>query len=296
LFWWSERPDFGRASYFLHQADWLGFLLHGKLGIGDYHNALKLGYDVENCRYPDWLRSLPFFPLLPEILAPGTPIGTVSAEIARRFHLRADCQVSAGTTDSIAAFLAVGARAVGDAVTSLGSTLVIKLLSDTRVDAARYGIYSHRWGNLWLAGGASNTGGAVLRRFFTDEEIGALSLEIDPARESPLDYYPLLRPGDRFLSDDPLLPPRLEPRPEDDREFLHGLLESIARIEASGYRRLRELGAGDPRRVYTAGGGANNPTWSKIRERHLGVPVLPSARTEAAYGSAWLARESVGGR
>lgn len=64
----------------------------------------------------------------------------------------------AGTTDSIAAFLAAGVDAPGQAVTSLGSTLAIKLLSETRVDDARYGVYSHRLGDSWLVGGASNTG------------------------------------------------------------------------------------------------------------------------------------------
>lgn len=293
LFWYSELPFFPRASHFLHQADWLAFLLHGKPGISDYHNALKLGYDVENLCYPDFLQNLPFFNLLPEVLAPGTVIGTVRAEIARRFDLNADCRVCTGTTDSIAAFLASGARSVGDAVTSLGSTLVIKLLSDTRVDSAKYGIYSHRLGDLWLTGGASNTGGAVLRQFFSDGELARYSLEIDPERESTLDYYPLLQPGDRFPINDPLLPQRLEPRPDDNIEFLHGLLESIARIEALGYQRLQELGASPLQRVYTAGGGAKNPAWCRIRERRLGVPVRLSKRTEAAYGSALLARESV---
>ena len=36
------------------------------------------------------------------------------------------------------------------AVTSLGSTLAIKLLSTVRVDDARYGLYSHRLGDAWL--------------------------------------------------------------------------------------------------------------------------------------------------
>ena len=38
----------------------------------------------------------------------------------------------------------------------------IKLLSKTPVFAPDLGIYSHRIGEQWLAGGASNTGGAVL--------------------------------------------------------------------------------------------------------------------------------------
>ncbi|MCX7592968.1 MAG: FGGY-family carbohydrate kinase [Fischerella sp.] len=293
LLWMSQLPSFREAKYFLHQADWLAFLLHGHLGISDYHNALKLGYDVEVFKYPKWLDQLQIPIYLPKILTPGHPISELRPEIATHYHFPSDCLVCAGTTDSIAAFLASGAKLPGEAVTSLGSTLVLKLLSRTRVEDSRYGIYSHRLGNLWLTGGASNTGGAVLLQFFTDAELESYSREIDAGKESNLDYYPLLKPGDRFPINDPNLPPRLEPRPENPVEFLHGLLESIARIERRGYELLQQLGADRLSRVYTAGGGAANDTWTAIRGRHLQVPVMRPVNTEAAYGTALLAMRGV---
>lgn len=170
----------------------------------------------------------------------------------------------------------------------MGSTLVVKLLSHTRVEDADYGIYSHRLGNLWLTGGASNTGGAVLRQFFSDRELEELSRQIHPQRESPLDYYPLLKKGDRFPINDPHLSPKLEPQPANPVEFLHGLLESIARIEARGYQLLQQLGATPLTCIYTAGGGAKNTTWTTIRERQLQVAIRPPKQTEAAYGTALL--------
>jgi D-ribulokinase len=294
LLWMSLQPSFAEARYFMHQADWLAFLLHGKLGISDYHNALKLGYDVENFRYPEWLEKLQIPIHLPKVVTPGSAIAQLLPEIAAKFGLTEDCLVCAGTTDSIAAFIASGAKLPGDAVTSLGSTLVLKLLSRTRVEDARYGIYSHRLGDLWLTGGASNTGGAVLRKFFTDAELERYSGEIDLEEESGLDYYPLLKIGDRFPINDPNLPPRLEPRPDNPVEFLHGLLESMARIEARGYELLQQLGADKLNRVYTAGGGAANDTWTAIRKRYLQVRVMRSDNTEAAYGTALLAMRGVG--
>ncbi len=290
ILWWAETLIIKQAAYFLHQADWLAFLLHGKLGISDYHNALKLGYDVDNLCYPKWLKQLSIFLLLPQILSPGTPIKPVTLTLIQQFNFPQNCLVCTGTTDSIAAFLASGCQQPGEAVTSLGSTLVLKLLSQTRIEDASYGIYSHRLGNLWLAGGASNTGGSVLSHFFSDQELEQLSQQIDADRESSLDYYPLLKKGDRFPINNPYLTPKLEPRPEDRVAFLHGLLESMARIEALGYQRLQELGATPLTRVYTAGGGAKNLTWQAIRKRHLKVPVLISPQTAAAYGTALLAK------
>ncbi|PSB44656.1 carbohydrate kinase [filamentous cyanobacterium Phorm 6] len=282
-------------TVFLHQADWLAFLLHGKLGISDYHNALKLGFDVDTLCYPNWLVegiAGTATPELPQVVAPGTPVGEVRAQVRSRFGFPRDCTVCAGTTDSIAAFLASGVNSPGEAVTSLGSTLAVKLLSHTRVDDSRYGIYSHKLGDLWLVGGASNTGGAVLRHFFTDAELANYSTQINPEQESLLDYYPLLKKGDRFPINDPNLAPRLEPRPADSVEFLHGLLESIARIEARGYQLLQELGATPLTKVYTAGGGAKNAVWSAIRKRYLKVPVETPVQTAAAYGVALLAMRS----
>ncbi|HYP67047.1 MAG TPA: FGGY-family carbohydrate kinase, partial [Thiobacillaceae bacterium] len=279
-----------RACHACHQADWLTGLLSGRFGTSDYHNALKTGCDPEMLIWPNWMQALPIRPLLPELVAPGASLGRLSAEVARRFTLNPACVVRAGTTDSIAAFMAAGVDQPGEAVTSLGSTLVLKLLSETRADAPEYGVYSHRYGRLWLAGGASNAGAAVFSQYFSDRQLTKLSQQINAEHDSGLDYYPLPNPGERFPVNDPQLLPRLEPRPADDRAFLHGLLESLARIEALGYRRLMELGASRLERVLTAGGGAKNETWRRIRQRALGVPVGTSEHTEAAYGTAMLAR------
>ena len=296
LLWWSRQSFYSQAKFLLHQADWLGFLLHGELGVSDYHNSLKLGYDVMRLCYPEWMADLNVLPLLPKVVAPGTPIAPVPPLVAQRLGLQSECLVCAGTTDSIAAFLASGATAPGEAVTSLGSTLVLKLLSETPVNNERYGIYSHRLGNLWLVGGASNTGGAVLKQFFTEAELQDLSDRIPANQASPWDYYPLTQPGERFPINDPQLSPRLTPRSPDPVEFLHGLLESMARIEARGYELLQTLGATPLRQIYTAGGGAKNSAWTAIRHRQLKVPMLPSAQTEAAYGTALLALRGSSGQ
>jgi D-ribulokinase len=128
--------------------------------------------------------------------------------------LSRNCVVSTGTTDSIAAFLAARTTEPGRAVTSLGSTLALKLVSQVRVDDARFGVYSHRLdggGRRWLVGGASNAGGAVLRQLFSDDDdqqLVALSRDIDPSVPSPLDYYPLPKRGERFPVSDPDMMPR----------------------------------------------------------------------------------------
>lgn len=116
-----------------------------------------------------------------------------------------------------------------------------------------------------------------------------LTPQLQPEVPTGLDYYPLAKPGERFPIADPALPPRVAPRPEDDRRFFQALLEGVAGIEALAYRRLAELGAPRLRRVISVGGGAKNAAWTEIRRRALGVPVTMAKETEASYGAALLA-------
>jgi len=273
---------------------------------------------------------------LPRVLEPGRAVGRLTDAAVKRWGLGVDlpeaqggCQLVLGTTDSIAAFLASGASEPGQAVTSLGSTLAIKLLSRARVDDSARGVYSHRFkpkpeavaaaptdekapksqgqggkhkGALWLVGGASNVGCAVLRQEgFTNEELVRLSLDLDPSEAKPARkyraYYPLPgRPGERFPVNDPAKAPVLEPKPEGypDRdgsraEYLDAILHAITGVEAAGFAALREMGADELREVLTAGGGASNAAWTEMRARRLGVPTARAQNVEASYGLALLA-------
>ena len=294
LLYLSRQTTGGSVAHALHQADWISGRLAARFGVADENNALKMGYDPVRRQWPPWLQALSFNrSLLPDVVPAGTLLGTIDTAIASVLGLAADCVVVSGTTDSNAATLAAGVSSIADAVTSLGSTLVLKVLSEQPVSSSRHGVYSHRIGDRWLTGGASNSGGAVLKRFFSASQLKALSQRIDARQPSPLRYYPLLSPGERFPHNDPDLAPVLEPRPADDTAFLHGLLEGITGIEKAGYDRLAELGAPYPRRVFSSGGGAANDTWRQIRQRVLGVPVLRARQAEAAYGSAMLARNAV---
>ncbi|MDY0049119.1 MAG: FGGY-family carbohydrate kinase [Halothiobacillaceae bacterium] len=291
LLWLLEHARLPASFFLQHQAEWLTGRLLGRYDLGDENNALKLGYDSRTARWPHWLEALSVpRPALPTIHPAGTPLGRIDLQAAKLTGLPADTLVVAGTTDSLAAFLATGAKDEGDAATTLGSTLTLKILSARPVFDPARGVYSHRLLGRWLAGGASNTGGAVLASLFDPLMLEQLSRRIDPRRRSCLDYMPLLRPGERFPVNDPTLAPRLHPRPVDDARFLHGLLDAMARIEAQGYRVLESLGAGTPRRLYTTGGGARNPAWSALRERALGCRLNTPEHDEAAVGAARLAQ------
>ena len=297
LLWLSEQAFASQARYALHQADWIAGRLAGQFGFSDPNNALKSGFDAVQGCWPEWMQHLPrISDWLPKVYSQGQEVCTIDPGIADQFGLPAHTRVIAGTTDSTASFIATGASQVGEAVTALGSTLVLKIIAATPVVNMRFGIYSQPLGKHWLVGGASNSGGAVLQNYFSNEQMLTLEKQLQPNVPTGLDYYPLLTKGERFPFNDSELLPRLSPKPATDWQFFQGLLEGIATIEQCGYQRLTESGAPWPSSIRTTGGGASNSAWTQIRARLLNVPLLPVDHSEAAFGAARLARQAITSR
>jgi hypothetical protein len=288
--WAQARPN---RFHVVHQADWIAGLFCGRFDFSDENNALKLGHDPSAGCWIFDAAALPFdATALPRVFPPATAMGSVTPAMSAQYGLSPACRVFTGTTDGMAGFIAASGLdnlQSGTAVTSLGTTMVVKAVSPNRVDVSKNGIYSHRLFQNWVAGGASNTGGGALLRHFSASEIEALSARIDPGIPSGLNYYPLVAKGERFPIADPELPDRSEPRPDDRVAFLAGLLESIARIEKAGFDLMRAHGVPYPVLVKTVGGGSQNQVWLKIRQRILGVPVVRAENAEAAFGAALIA-------
>ncbi|PVH63781.1 hypothetical protein PAHAL_2G105000 [Panicum hallii] len=287
--WWntagSDGTGSGSAAVLMHQSDWLLWLLHGQYGVSDYNNALKVGYDPEADAYPSWLMAQPYSRMLPSVMAPGAPIAAVRDDVLsqalqgmRRLH-RDDGQHRgvprgahrrAGESGDVAGLDAGGqARERGPR----GRREVRRVQPPPGRRVARRRRVQHR---------RSRPPAALHRRPAGGAEQGHRPGRRVTAR---------LLPAAEERREVPGLRPRhgAKPRPESDAEYLHGILESIARIEAKGYSLLRELGATAVEEVFTAGGGAQNEKWTTIRERVLGVPVRKAEQTEAAYGAALLA-------
>jgi len=280
------------VSHALHQADWIVGKFSGQWGISDENNCLKLGFDAISKSWPEWLEQLGVNRnILPKVFQPGTAVTEISQQIASQFGLPRNTEIIAGTTDSTAAFIATGASQIGEAVTSLGSTLVMKVISDRPIFSPQHGVYSQPLGDQWLVGGGSNSGGAVLLHYFNQQQLIEMTPFLTTDQATGLNYYPLINPGERFPIADSHKQPCLTPRPEDDVVFFQAMLEGMARIEQQGYQLLAQLGAPYPTNIRSAGGGSCNPAWTEIRHTMLGVPMLKAKHQEAAYGSAVLARQ-----
>ena len=299
--------------------------------VSDWHNVLKLGYDVQKLEYPTWIYACLDEAnisrnVLPQVVSPGQVISKISSNVSKLYGIPESAVVVGGTTDSNAAFFAAAAGGTsagipyGTAVTSLGSTLALKMWSRTFVQDSERGVYSHRvpiFGNqktdsehgmgeeAWLVGGASNVGCAILRQEqFSNDELSELSTNMDVSTDSPYKYYPLVKKGERFPVADGNKHPLLEPKPDSRQEYLKGILQGISQVEEKGWNVLGALGSDPPfpSIVWTAGGGSRNDAWLSMRERLLNrskdgdnvgetkkVRVRRADNAEASFGAAILA-------
>jgi sugar (pentulose or hexulose) kinase len=316
LLWLARhRPEVvDRARYIAHAADFLVGRLSGIYGITDYSNALKTGYDLSPRegggfadRWPDFIADQLKLPVdkLPRVVAPGEVVGAVTAQAAEVTGLCPDTLVVAGMTDGCAAQIAAGAVAPGDWNSTLGTTLVIKGVTEQLLRDPDGRIYSHRHPDgYWLPGGASNVGGEILATRFPEADLVTLDSRAADLSPTALVAYPLARRGERFPFVDseaegfvlpfPPVPGQRSgsavTSPEIDQETLYtAYLEGVAYVERLAYETLESLGATVGDVIHAAGGGARSDVWLQIRADVLNRQLLRPVETGAAMGAAILA-------
>lgn len=278
-----------------HQADWLLWNLTGKSGFSDENNCLKLGFDPKKREWEPATLNLIGPTHLPEALPPGSLIGPLKESLIKAWKLPQAPLIFCGTTDSIAAYLATGANEVGDAVVSLGSTLAFKLVCKQPYTNHQLGIYSHRLGNNWLVGGASNSGGACLLEAFNLETVNQLGIQTDPLSILPTQFYPLPlnRTGERFPIYDPNKKPQQLNDSLSETERFQQIISGLVSIEAKAWRLLSEVGDQAIHRLFASGGGNKNPAWAGYRLHQLPYHHAQPLSEDAAFGSALMAHRGL---
>ena len=285
-----EPAVFHNAARFVHQADYVVERLTGQPAVSDYSNALKTGYDLIEERWPAWIdRHLGVVSRLPSVVAPGSSIGTVSSEAAAETGLPEGLRVVAGATDGTAAFLASGARRVGDYNTTLGTTLVFKGISSRICRHPQGVIYCHKLpGGWWLPGAASNVGTDWIGAMFPDADLPAMDAAAAERLPSESVAYPLVRCGERF----PFLAPDARgffvPELPAAVDRYAACLQGVALVERLGYQVLDAAAGTSGGEGYGTGGGSRSDVWMQCRADATGRVIHRPACGESAFGAAVL--------
>ncbi|GGS75262.1 FGGY-family carbohydrate kinase [Nonomuraea spiralis] len=290
-----DAPPHVRAA---HQNDFVNRRLVGHDVATDLSNALKTGVDLIGERWPDDVLDALGVPAgtLPDVVRPGARLGVVCAGAAAETGIPAGTPVIAGTTDGCAAQLGAGARRAGSWNSVIGTTLVLKGVTEELIHDPLGVVYSHRAPDgSWLPGGASSTGAGVLSRDLPGRDLDALSRQAAaryggrPGRPGPI-TYPLVSRGERF----PFAAPEAEGftiggDPADDVERYAAVLLGAAFVERLCFDYLDLLGASVAGEVILTGGATRSAFWNQLRADVLRRPVTLRENAEPALGMAVLA-------
>lgn len=296
LLWLLDNTDFPGARL-LHQADLVTWRLAGHQVAADASHALKTGYHLVDERWPDEELAALGVPagLLPDVVRPGTVIGTVCADAAATTSLPAGTPLVAGMTDGCAAQIGAGALTPGAWNSVLGTTLVFKGASPHLVRDPGGVVYCHRGpGGTWLPGGASSSGAGVIARRFPGADLDALTVRA-AATGSTAVAYPLTGAGgERFPFRAPDAVPFVLGEASGDAEEFHACLLGVACVERLCFDYLDHIGAPVDGPLTLTGGGARNRYWSQLRADVLGRTVALPEHAESATGMAVLAATASG--
>ncbi len=295
---WIQRhlPEaFAATHMFAHQADFIAGRLTGQVGTTDYSNAMKSGFDLTRGSWAEWIDKYPDLrSKLPRVMAPGESLGDVSGAVADELGLPRGLTVIAGATDGTAAFLASGARRIGDNNTTLGTTLVFKRVADRYVQDPDGLLYCHKLpGGSWLPGAASNVGGDWIRKDFAGADLRQLDDAAGELLPTQQLAYPLRTRGDRFPFKSIDAVGFCEPEVTESSVRYAANLQGTAFVERLGYEVLDRATAGGDQitsgAVYATGGGSRSDVWMQLRADVCGRAYHRPSCHESAFGSAILA-------
>lgn len=278
------RAAYPDAAGVVHTPELIGAALTGRPVPTDWSHALKSGYDPQRREWAWEVFDALGVPhsWLPRVVAPTRVLGETRGPVA---GLPANCRVVAGMTDGCAAQLAAGAVQPGRFVGILGTTYVLKGVTEQLIADPRGALYSHRHPDgWWLPGGASNTGGEGMTG-----DLARLDAEASARGPARTLAYPLTRTGERFPFSAPGARGFVVGDPADDVERHRARLEGVAFLERLALERAAALGADIRGPLLAAGGGSASRLWTTIRATVTGKSMQISAHAETAYGAALLA-------
>lgn len=292
---WLRRHEpqlFEAAHRFIHAADFIAGRLTGEYGLTNFSDALKTGYDLLQGRWPAFIEQALEIPLhqLPAVLPPGALLAPTSPGCAEATGLPAGIPVLAGMTDGCTSQISTGAVAPGDWNSTLGTTLVIKGVSEQLLLDPPGRIYSHRHPDgYWLPGGASNTGGEAMARRFPQEKWADFNAQVLDLAPTGVIVYPLARLGERFPFAHAGAEGFVLGQPSDEATDYVAHLEGVGYVERLAYEVLADIGATISDTIYSAGGATRSLAWSQLRADILGRTLVRPDVTGGAMGAAIIA-------
>ncbi|MEM2920928.1 MAG: FGGY-family carbohydrate kinase [Candidatus Bathyarchaeia archaeon] len=292
----KNRNDFEKISKIMGYKDYVIYKLTGVFAadVLDKEAGRRAVTFCENEHIIE-----PVTPKLPPLYPPTTIIGTLKPEWASRFGFKSSMPVVVGGRDGTCATTGVGATRIGQACSTIASSVCIRVISDRPlIDFPKNRIDNriHSIPGLWLVDNTPG-GGTVCLRWFRDE-LGQIENQVAGLTHgNPYFYYDeeanLTPPGADGLIFIPSMAGMNVPvknrkargvlfglRQEHTKgHIIRAILEGIIFANLSGARIIENMG-GRFDEIRTTGGGTRSPVWNQIQADIMNKPVVTSSVEE----------------
>lgn len=317
LLWWRrhEPARFRDAARFVLVEDFMLRRLTGRFVTDGGIQCTTMLFDIrERSWWTPMLEAVGVGPeRLPEIVAPGSVVGTLTTAAAEALGLPAGLPVVAGGMDQGAGAVGVGNIGGGMISESTGGALTIQAAVDRHGGdpSGRTPVYLHSAPGMYLYCPVCPTGGMALTWF--RDEFGAPETERAAAQgrsgyDLLTDLAATVQPGCDGLTMLPHLAGAFSPEYEPAARgvfagftlahrrghFVRAVLEAVAFMLRRNLELLAGAGA-HATEVRAHGGGVRSSLWNQVKADVCGLPIVTLAGEDAAVrGDAMLAGVAVG--
>jgi xylulokinase len=307
----QNEPDvFERAAKFVLVQDYLVYRLTGRIVTDGSISCTTLNYDlIENSWWADLQEAIGIRTAqLPEIVQPGTNVGTLTPETARLLGLTTGtCVVTGGMDQSVGA-IGAGNFKPGMVSETTGAALAIQAtITDPMIDHSKVvPVYYHSAPGQYLFVPVCPTAGMALkwlRDAFFQDELQAAEMGTADAYDRLTELAGLVPAGSDGLVMLPHLMGAFSPEPNlqargsftgftlshTRAHFVRALLEGVAFMLRRNLETIERTGI-QIHEIRSSGGGARSRLWNQIKADVCNRPVVTLANEETGLlGDAILA-------
>jgi rhamnulokinase len=237
--------------------------------------------------------------LLPEIVAPGTPLGPLAGDVAVATGIDSATVVAVGTHDTASAVAAIPLRGPRSVYLSIGTWSLVggetdEALIDDKTFAANLTNEGGVAGTvrllrnvtgLWLLHECRRTWALEGSKHSFDELI-ALAASSPPLRS-------FIDPDDASFASPGDMPGRIgescartgQPQPRDPGAVVRCVLESLALKHAQVIRTVGRVTGQEPAELHVVGGGVHNELLCDWTAQAAGLPVLAGPEEATLFGN-----------
>ncbi len=306
----NEPEIFARADKFLLVQDYLIFRLTGRIVTDGSISCTTLNYDLTKNTW--WTEVQEAIGIrtghLPEIVQPGTDVGTLTANAARQLGLTTGTIVVTGGMDQSVGAIGAGNFKPGKVSETTGAALAIQAtISDPLIDQSHtVPVYYHSVPGQFLFVPVCPTAGMAfkwLRDTFFQDEIRAAEADKTDAYDRLTKLAEAIPPGADGLVMLPHLMGAFSPEPNlqargsftgftlshTRSHFVRALLEGVAFLLRRNLESIERTGI-QVQEIRSTGGGARSRLWNQVKADVCNRPVVTLVNEETGLlGDAILA-------